>query len=143
MFGRSKIILGKKGHRRRKLGPLALKVRAVSIFLSVVLFVGWSTGWMANKRRVRQAQLDISRIVHAARLFRADYGRCPHNLEELVTPPEGAPYLRPLTDPWGQPYVLHCPSSIAPEDVDVQSLGPDGETTTEDNVKNYLVELNL
>ena len=143
MFGKSKIVLGKKGHRRRKLGPLAYKIRAISILVAVMLFVGWSTGWMNNKQRVRQAQLDISRIVHAARLFRADYGRCPQNLEELITPPEGAPYLRPLKDPWGKPYVLRCPSIISSEDVDVISLGPDGEQSGEDNVKNYLVGLNL
>lgn len=143
MVGRTKIVVGKKGHRRRKLGPLAIRIRAVSIVLSIGLFVGWSTGWMNNKRRVRQAQLDISRIAHAARLFRADFGRCPQNLEELVAPPEGAPYLRPLTDPWGTPYVLHCPSMVDTDDVDVQSLGPDGDESVEDNVKSYLVELNL
>ena len=143
MVGRSKIVLGKKGHRRKKLGPTARRVRGFSIFIAVVLFVGWSTGWMNNRRRVRQAQLDISRIAHAARLFRADFSRCPHNVAELVSPPEGSPYLRPFNDPWGKPYVLQCPSLVDSEDVDVLSLGPDGEASSEDNVKNYLVELNL
>lgn len=137
------IVLGKKGHRRKKLGPLARRIRIISIIVCVVMFVGWSTGWMSNRRRVRQAQLDISRIAHAARLFRADFGRCPQDVEELVTPPEGSPYLRAMNDPWGKPYILQCPSMVSSEDVDVASLGPDGEVSGTDDVNNYLVELNL
>ncbi|MBN2524826.1 MAG: type II secretion system protein GspG [Deltaproteobacteria bacterium] len=143
MVGTTKIVVGKKGHRRRKLGPIARRVRAISILMSLLLFVGWSTGWLSNKRRVRQAQLDISRIAHAARLFRADFGRCPQNLEELIAPPEGTPYLREVKDPWGSAYVLHCPSMVDSDDVDVFSPGPDKEASGEDDVKNYLVELNL
>lgn len=143
MIGRKNIFLGKKGHRRKKLGPLARRIRLYAIVISIVLFVGWSLGFISNKRRVRQAQLDISRIAHAARLFRADFGRCPENVEELVMPPKGSPYLRVMTDPWGNDYLLQCPAYRDTDDVDVVSRGPDGEPSGADDVKNYLVELNL
>ncbi|MBN2343877.1 MAG: type II secretion system protein GspG [Deltaproteobacteria bacterium] len=143
MFGRKEFVLGKKGHRRKKLGPLARRIRAISVVTLIVLFMGWSIGFMSNRRRVRQAQLDISRIAHAARLFRADFGRCPAGVEELSAPPEGTPYLRAMKDPWGKPYILQCPAFQDSEDVDVVSLGPDGEESGEDDVKSYIAQLNL
>jgi hypothetical protein len=84
--------------------------------------------------RVRQAHLDISRISHAARLFRADFQRCPDDIDELVKPPEGAAYLQPLIDPWGNPYRMVCPAWHDENDVQIISDGPDGHPLGRDNI---------
>ena len=104
-----------------------MKTRLVIFFslLGLIIYLLWSAGFISERTRMRQALLDISRIRHAARLFRADHGRCPDNLEELAQPPGDIKYLTGYTDPWGQPYKLICPSRQDPGGVDVLSGGPD------------------
>ena len=143
MSRNKEIILSGKGHRRRKLGPLGRRIRTWAILIGLGLFVAWSVGWMGTQRRVKQAQLDISRIAHAVRLFRADHGRCPAEVGELAAPPEGTPYMEEISDPWGQTYILVCPSRYDTDDADVISRGPDGGESSKDNIQNMVVELNL
>ena len=136
------ILLGAKHTRSRKHGLLFRRIRFWSIAGLIVLFITMSTRWMENERKIKQAQIDISRITHAVRLFRADFGRCPQNVDELSLPPAGSPYLAPVTDPWGRNYELKCPSRRDTEDVDVISRGPD-ERVSRDNIENLVVEMNL
>jgi hypothetical protein len=102
-------------------------MRIIILFSLIVLacYLLWSVGFISERTRNRQALLDISRIKHSARLFRADHGRCPDNLEELAAPPGDTIYLVEYKDPWGQPYKLICPSRTDPGGVDVLSGGPD------------------
>ncbi|MCP4195988.1 MAG: hypothetical protein GY762_02465 [Proteobacteria bacterium] len=128
------IILGDKhGYRqssrisRRKLVLLIIAVLALS-------FVFWSIRTINEKSRVRQALVDISRIEHAARLFRADHGRCPDDLDELVYPPNQRRYIDQFEDPWRRRYMLKCPAKLDPGGVEVISGGPDRDLGGSDNI---------
>ncbi len=118
-------ILTDKRKTRASKHSLRTKITIVMVIVSIGFYLLWAVGFMSNQTRVRQAMLDISRIKHAARLFRADFGRCPDSLEELETPPGDFKYVRGIVDPWGRPYRLVCPSGLDPGGVDVQSGGPD------------------
>ncbi len=142
MVRRKDIILGGKRHTSIKTGIVIKRIRFWSISVAIIMFVIFSTRSIDNDRRVKQAQIDISRIAHAVRLFRADFGRCPEDVSELSVPPEGTPYITPIMDPWGHSYELMCPSRWDMEDVDVISKGPDVEVS-KDNIKNLVVDMNL
>lgn len=106
----------------------------MAVILVAAGCVAWSVEAVDEQTRVRQALLDVSRIGHAARLFRADHGRCPAGIIELAAPPAGAAYLDKVEDPWGRPYRLICPARNDPGGVDVVSLGADGSLAGEDNI---------
>jgi hypothetical protein len=57
---------------------------------------------------------------------------CPKTLDELA--PGGG-----RRDPWGQPYVMLCGSSLPPgaHGIAVLSLGPDGKEGTPDDIKSW------
>ena len=135
MRERGAILLGDKGKRRRSFGGrLVRRTRNLGIAVLAAGCVAWSIGSMEEQTRISQAQIDISRIGHAARLFRADFGRCPTSIHELKSPPEGNAYLDAVEDPWGHPYQLRCPARRDPGGVDVSSAGPDGNFAGEDNI---------
>lgn len=118
-------IIGEKKKVRSKSHRLRTRIIILAILMCMTSYLMWSVGFLNNRTRIRQAMLDISRIKHAARLFRADFGRCPDSLEELVLPQSGLRYLSSGTDPWGKPYKLVCPAGLDPGGVDVVSGGPD------------------
>ena len=118
-------ILGEK--RRVRPATRSLKRRLVATFVLVIVvsYLFWAMGAMNERTRLKQALIDISRIQHAARLFRADHSRCPDDLKELITPPGDIQYLVNYEDPWGKPYKLICPARHDPGGVEVLSGGPD------------------
>ena len=128
MKDRGAIVLGERRARRGRWRGRLLAVVAVAAWTA------WSLRFVDEGTRVEQAELDVSRIGHAARLFRADFGRCPADVAELLRPPEGAAYLERVKDPWGNEYRLTCPARFDPGGVDVVSSGPDGSFAGEDNI---------
>ena len=134
MRERPQIILGGTEGKKKRPGGIRQRIYRLLLVSAVVVFVVLSMQSMTRASRVRQAQLDIARIGHAARLFRADFGRCPSGLQELVSPPEGTSYIAAGSDPWGNPYEVVCPSSQSDSDVEVYSLGPDGMPAGKDNI---------
>jgi len=129
------IVLGEGDRRPRALGRWGRRLRWALAAFGVLSCAGLSVSTIDEEMRVRQAELDVSRIGHAVRLFRADASRCPTGLAELEAPPDGrAPYLRVEQDPWGRPYRLSCPARRNPAEVDVVSGGPDGDRTAADNI---------
>lgn len=135
MIGKKKeIVLG--GKRQKKPAVTTWKGRLTRATLVVlgVSFLFWSVGRSSKETRRSQVMLDISRIEHAVRLFRADFERCPDDLEELFSPPGDAAYLEKITDPWGQPYKLVCPDPRSAGDVKVVSGGPNRTLEGRDNV---------
>ena len=134
MRRQKELILGDKRRYRRATrgkGKRAATVVTAAIALS---YVAWAMGSMDEETRVKQALVDISRIEHAARLFRADHGRCPENMDELILPPSERRYLNDILDPWGQPYHLRCPAIFDPGGVEVLSGGPDESLAGDDNI---------
>ncbi len=134
MMEPSDIILGDKSRYRRTFGKHGRRVVTGIALVFAVSYVFWASSTVNERTRIRQALVDISRIEHAARLFRADFGRCPDSLDELALPNGDRRYLSLKKDPWGKPYQLRCPAMLDPGGVYVVSGGPDGSLRGEDNI---------
>lgn len=137
MRKRNEIILGDKRRRGRYRSKTRSKVSTLVGLVVAAVVVLLAMQSMEKKTRIRQAQVDVSKISHAARLFRADFGRCPVSIEELNKPPSGVPYLQFVEDPWGQPYMLRCPAFLDPGNVNVASGGPNGDMSGRDNINSF------
>ncbi len=134
---RSKAVIVGSGssHRKRRVRLAArLKLSAVLALGVALVLVSLRQGEREARRRV--ALTDIDRILAAARTFRQDMDRCPHDLEELAHPPAGGvPYVEAVpVDPWGNPYFLQCPGRWLEDEADVASRGPDGEWDGGDDI---------
>jgi type II secretory pathway pseudopilin PulG len=134
MTGTKEIILGDKRVYHRVRRGTRRRAVAASIAIVAISYVAWAVGSIDEDTLIKQALVDISRIEHAARLFRADHGRCPDNMEELVSPPGEKQYLDSALDPWGKPFLLRCPAVFDPGGVQVLSGGPDGSLAGDDNI---------
>jgi hypothetical protein len=129
------IVLGDKDRRPRALGQWGRRLKWAVVAFGVLSCAGLSVSSIDEEMRVRQAELDVSRIGHAVRLFRADANRCPSGGVSSSARPDGiAPYLRVENDPWDRPYQMACPARSDPTEVDVVSGGPDGDVTAADNI---------
>jgi hypothetical protein len=104
---------------------------AFGLFAACFL-VAW-TIWSVDdrRRRTNATRAAIRSVMLAADAFRADHGRCPTSIDELVTPPEVAGvtsrYLSSVRlDGWDRPLRMTCPGGKHPGSVDVVSGGPTG-----------------
>lgn len=90
-----------------------------------------------HRERVQETRAAIAEIKRAVSAFRADNGRCPHSLYELMHPPRsGARYLqRTPVDGWGRAFWVRCPGRYDPDGVDVVSAGPSGSFLVDDNIQ--------
>ena len=83
------------------------------------------------ERKVHATRASIVSIQRATEAFRADHGRCPGGVAELVHPPEGSAgataYLAQMRlDAWGREFLFTCPGGNFPASADVVSGGPEG-----------------
>jgi hypothetical protein len=104
------------------------RVRLVPVVVGVLLLLGFVAQHAAAERDVERTRDVIDRTHRAIARFRADMGRCPSTIRELVHPPRtGAHYLEhePL-DAWGRPLWVRCPGRYDPDGEDVVSAGPSG-----------------
>ena len=112
------------------------RIRLVPITLAVLL-LGWFVVATALEREdVAATRRTIDHVHRALSRFRADMGRCPSSMHELVHPPRtGVHYLaeEPM-DAWGRPLWVRCPGRYDPDGEDVVSAGPGGNFLTDDNV---------
>ncbi|MBL8602576.1 MAG: type II secretion system protein GspG [Myxococcales bacterium] len=107
--------------RRRTLVTLGLGALAVTGLLRVE----------THRRQVLATRAAIVSVRNAVAAFRADHGRCPHDIAELVHPPtDGDNPARYLVDPrldgWGRPLRITCPGRNHPLSADVESGGSSG-----------------
>ncbi len=137
MKSRGNILLGDKKRRGRSRTRTIRKIRFVSGFIVIAVIALIATIANEERTRIRQAQIDVSRIGHAARLFRADFGRCPIGINELINPPGRPSYVDFSDDPWGRPYNLQCPAYYDLGSVAVVSGGPDGDRSGRDNISSF------
>jgi hypothetical protein len=82
-----------------------------------------------RRRKINATRAAIRSVMLATEAFRADHGRCPVHMEELVRPTEiagvtGRYLLEIRRDGWGRPLQLRCPGGKHPSSVDVLSEGP-------------------
>ncbi len=99
--------------------------------MSAVLAVAGAVSLSDHERRVHATRASIVSVQRATEAFRADHGRCPSGVAELVRPPEGsigAPrYLAQVRlDGWGREFLFTCPGGKFPASADVVSGGPEG-----------------
>lgn len=139
-FFKRKPLLLVRGARRKE-RPLSkvrrARIRNAILIVLGVLIVLWSVQYSRIRGQRKQALMEILRLQEAVQEFRWDHERCPHDLEELSTPPAGgqAYYRRDFKDPWQRRYRMICPGRIFVDSADVISPGPDGEMYTSDDVK--------
>lgn len=110
----------------------------VLVVLAIVALVLLMVGSSAEQRqRERETRAAIGEIKRGIATFRADLGRCPHSLYELLHPPRsGDRYLRQVpVDGWGRAFFVRCPGRYDPDGVDVVSAGPSGSFLTDDNIQ--------
>ena len=106
---------------------------ASGVVLLGLLFVARSA---EQRQRVRETRAAIAEVKRSVAAFRADLGRCPHTLHELMHPPRsGHRYLRQIPlDGWGRAFWVRCPGRYDPDGVDVVSAGPSGSFLVDDNL---------
>lgn len=111
--------------------------------LVVMVIVGLLASYVAprffaqiGKSEIQTAKAQINALEKALSAYRVDTGRFPttqEGLNALIARPPGdskwfGPYLSkavPL-DPWGRPYVYHCPGA-AGRDFELRTYGKDGK----------------
>lgn len=103
-----------------------------------------------EQARIEKAKHDIGALESALNIYKLDNYRYPstdQGLESLVKKPSGSPqprnykkggYIKKLNkDPWGQEYLYLFPGTHT--DLDLYSLGPDGQPS-EDDIGNWNIE---
>jgi general secretion pathway protein G len=129
---------------------LHMRSRFFHVLLSIAGAVGRSTGLLFFHEAVTRvrwtipptslALQEVTNVVEALEVFRSDCGRFPtqdESLNSLVQNPgiEGwrCPYVKSsdLIDPWGHP--LHF--RVIDSEVDVWSVGKDGQDGTRDDIR--------
>lgn len=146
-------ILGQRKRRRRREHPSSVifhwerrsvipewaQVRRVGplVVFALVALTLWSLGEVSTRRRrIEATRAAIASVERAVESFRADHGRCPSGIAELVSPPqrsELSPHYLVVarTDGWGHALELTCPGQRRPGSADVRSQGiPDGLLAT-------------
>ena len=112
------------------------RVRLVPAAIGIAVLAWFVVSTALAHEAVADTRGTIDRVHRALAHFRADMGRCPSSIHELVHPPRtGAHYLaaEPV-DAWGHPLWIRCPGRYDPEGEDVVSAGPSGSFLTDDNV---------
>jgi hypothetical protein len=126
--------------RRGAWGRRLVEGRRWKALLGVVVLLGAlvAVGRSADHReRVVETRATIAEIKRGISSFRADVGRCPQSIYELMHPPRsGRRYLRRVpVDGWGRAFWVRCPGRYDPDGVDVVSAGPSGSWLVDDNVQ--------
>jgi hypothetical protein len=117
--------------RRSVARALELPKRRATVWMlvaAVAVLLLWIEGRNRSARMERTTRATVANTRAAVDAFRADHGRCPRDLGELVTPGDHPPYLsaRPI-DAWRRPLRFTCPARIPDHTYDLLSDGPDGE----------------
>ena len=91
----------------------------------------------ANRHRRSETRATIGQIHRAVARFRADQGRCPRTMTEMLHPPRGRmTYLHgEPRDAWGNAILLTCPAPDDPDTQEVVSAGPLGDFLVDDNIQ--------
>ena len=101
----------------------------------------------SQQAKITAAKSQISSFEMALDSFEVDTGYYPKGgdgLTSLVQQPSGAtawkgPYLKKNVpnDPWGNLYIYECPGKHHTDGYDILSVGPDGQSGTDDDLSNW------
>ena len=101
-----------------------------------------------NLRRIA-AEMQVTNIGNAVRMFEVDVGRVPTNdegIHALMEAPGNAkgwkgPYMEHeiKEDPWGHPYIYKQPGTHNPNGFDIYSMSPKGADGDENDIGNWQV----
>jgi Type II secretion system (T2SS), protein G len=85
--------------------------------------------------RGQTAKMRVMQARDAVTQYMIETPSCPHSIDELVA----GRYLDRgnAKDPWGSPLKLTCPGRHDTEGADVESLGPDKQLDTADDIKSW------
>lgn len=113
----------------------------VIIIAALAAMVAPSLIGRSDEAKDKIAQGDLSSLDTALKLFRLDTGAFPTTeagVDALLTASGKGPYLerKPL-DPWGRKYQYRCPGVHRSSSYDLFSMGRDGKSGTEDDIKNW------
>ena len=95
----------------------------------------------SDEAKDKIAQGDLASMDTALKLYRLDTGAFPTTeagTEALLVASGKGPYLerKPL-DPWGRKYQYRCPGVHRSTSYDLFSMGRDGKSGTDDDIKNW------
>jgi general secretion pathway protein G len=100
-----------------------------------------------DKANLTAAKANIAPLKGAIRMYRLNMNKYPASLNDLFERPSdateaekwGKPYLteKVAPDPWGNEYQYANPGKHNPDEFDVWSNGPDGQSGTDDDIGNW------
>jgi general secretion pathway protein G len=95
----------------------------------------------SDEAKDKIAQGDLGSLDTALKLYRLDTGAFPTTdagVDTLLVASGKGPYLerKPL-DPWGRKYQYRCPGVHRTTSYDLFSMGRDGKSGTDDDIKNW------
>lgn len=127
---------------------ILVALAAVAVFV-VIPSVRLATG-PRRTALIALARTTITTGLHGMLdLYRLQVARYPRSLQDLEQRPTSAddadkwkgPYVKPgagaLHDPWGTPYFYQVPGTHNPDSYDLWSAGPDGQSGTSDDIRNW------
>jgi general secretion pathway protein G len=117
----------------------------LGLLASIVVY---NLAGVGDRAKVDATQINIKAIEGAIDLFRAQVGRYPESLQELMEAPENeedakrwaGPYLKEsskLQDAWHEPFVYECPGQVNKNSFDLSSGGPDKDPGNDDDITNW------
>lgn len=136
-------------HAANQAGFTLIEIMVVVVILSILAaFVVPKIMDRPEQARLIKAQQDIRTLENALRMYKLDnlyYPSTDQGLQALVEKPDTEPlprkwakegYIDRLAeDPWGNPYLYLQPGVHG--SFDIFSLGPDGQSDTEDDLGNW------
>ncbi|AXQ99689.1 type II secretion system protein GspG [Pseudoalteromonas piscicida] len=137
---------------KKQSGFSLLEVMVVLVIIGMILsIVAPNVMGQQEEAAKEKARLDIRQIEDAMKMYKLKNKRYPtteQGLEALVTQtnvdpvpkrfPEGGFISKLPEDPWGNPYQLVSPGEMS--QIDIFSMGPDGEVGTDDDIGNWDTE---
>jgi general secretion pathway protein G len=143
-------IQGHLGHRKTthaRLGFTLVEMLLVLVILGVLAAIVYpKVAGRGEQARDTSARTQIASFKTALDAFEVDNGYYPkgrNGLQDLVQKPRDAvnwrgPYMDNIPqDPWHNDFLYECPGKHNPSSYDVMSMGPDGQSGTQDDVGNW------